>query len=41
MNTTTLIHTPWLSLLLVWPRRRNAPRAAARSKPVVRIAGLR
>lgn len=41
MNTLTLIHTPWLTLQLAWPRRRNAPRATVRSKPVVRIAGLR
>lgn len=41
MNTLTLRHSPWLSLLLAWLKRPAASRAHAASKPRVRIAGLR
>ena len=41
MNTLTLNRTPWFAALLAWLTRPARDRPQSRSRPVVRIAGLR
>jgi hypothetical protein len=41
MNTLTLNRRPWLAALLAWLARPARPQSQPKSKPVVRIAGLR
>ena len=41
MNTITLRQNHWFALFLAWLRRPVPGKPQSRSKPVVRIAGLR
>ena len=41
MNTLTLRQNPWFGLFLAWFRRPAPAKTQTRSRPVVRIAGLR